>query len=72
METREFLNTADGFAKIIEENYNSIKDSYDDIIQCEDAQKKGIQLYDNDNESVILSSREDIISDFIELIFKNF
>ena len=72
METREFLNTAEGFAEIIEENNNSIKECYDDIIQCEDAQKKGIQLYDNDNASVVLSSREDIVSDYIELVFAKY
>ena len=72
MEIREFLNSAEGFAEIIEENNDSIKECYEDIVQCENAQKRGIQLYKNDNESVILSSREDIVSCYIELIITKY
>lgn len=72
METREFLNTSEGFARIIEENNDSIKECYDEIVQCEDALQKGFQLYKEDNVSVILSCREDIISYYIELVFAKY
>ena len=72
MEPREFLNTPEGFAEIIEREEDIIKDFFDKISLCEDAQKRGIQLYNADNTSVILGSRESIVKHSLKLILAKY
>lgn len=74
MRTREFLNTTEGFTEIIESEMVFIKDWFDEIAQCKEAQKKGFQIYDDDydNISVIQDSRQNIVSDSLKMIFAKY
>ena len=72
MEPREFLNTPEGFAEIIEREEGIIEKNFDDIFRCEDAQIKGIQLYHSNNRSVILTSRDFITTHSLTLIFAKY
>lgn len=72
MKTREFLNTADGFAEIIEIETEAIKDSYDELFRYEKSLKNSAQLLENDSLSIVSSYRENIVSDSIELVFAKY
>lgn len=72
MKTREFLNTIDGFAEIIEIETESVKDSYDELYRYENTLQNSTQLLDNDSLSAIRSARENIVSDSIELVFAKY
>ena len=62
MEAREFLNTKEGFAEIIDDMQLFIEDLSNKILSIKEDEKKGIKRYPKPNLEIITATRHTIFS----------
>jgi len=72
METRDKLNTIEGYQEIIDNRIKFIKEIEIDILEIEEDEKNGIQKHPNPNIYIIKSSKDDILMYQYELILTKY